>query len=354
MTRTLRLTSADAVIEALGTDHPAVRLKLTRAIGERPELVAGYGADGADSIVQALWERLQNESDATVRHGVLHALRRLPHESVVAHCTEILVQPDHPLAVAAATVLADHEDDTLPVALRLRVRLLAGDEDTIAASLDAGYTGAWLGELAGAYGRLARQRLACFPGHALELLAPNLARLAPEGQAWLVSLLDATTLADQAGLLGAALESQQVPVLVAALRVCAEQSVPDATLARAQSHGEHAHPEVRLAACRLPATPALRNERYRNESDSRVRARLLREVDAGTPDGLALLISALENSGWRERTAAVEACVARGTPVIPHLRQAALQHAGACRAAASQALLQLGDGAWLELAAFND
>ncbi|MCW9057549.1 MAG: hypothetical protein OQL11_01555 [Gammaproteobacteria bacterium] len=354
MTRTLRLTSADAVIDALGTDHPAVRLKVTLAIGEQPELLARYGAEGADTIVRTLWERLQAEPDATVRQGLLHALRQLPHEAVVAHCTDILDRPDHALAVAAATVLAGHADDRLPVALRLRVRLLAGDDDAIAASLDAGYAEAWLDELAGPYGPLARQRLAPFPTRALELLAPHLAQLAPEGQAWLVSLLNATTLTDQTGLLDAALASQQVPVLVAALRLCAEQSVPEATLVRALALGEHAHPDVRLAACRLPITAALRSERYGNERDSRVRAALLRDVDAGTAEGFALLIAALENGGWRERTAAVEACVAHGTPVIPRLRQAARQHTGACRAAASQALLRLGDETWLEAAAFSD
>jgi len=354
MTRTLRLTSADAVIDALGTDHPAVRLKVVYAIGDRPELVARYGAGSADSIVNALWERLRAEPDATVRHGALRALQRLPSEAVITHCTEILDRPDHPLAVEAATVLAGREDDILPLALRLRVRLLAGDEDAIAASLDTGYAEAWLAELAGTCGRLALQRLARFPASALDLLVPHLTRLAPDEQAWLVSLLDATKLAGHAGLLDAALASEHVPVLVAALRVCAEKSVPGASLDRAQALGAHADPEVRLAACRLPSKPALRSERYRVESDNRVRAALLRDVDAGTPDGIALLTAALENGGWRERTAAVEAFIAIGTPTIPHLREVALRHTGACRAAASQALLQLGDEAWLDAAEFSD
>jgi hypothetical protein len=354
MTQRLRLTSADAVVDALGTDHPAVRLKVAHAIGEQPELVARYGPGGADSIVNALWERLCTEPDATVRHGSLLALQRLPREAVIAHCTEILDRPDHPLAVEAATVLAGHEDDALPVALRLRVRLLAGDEEAVAALLDVGYAEAWLSELAGTIGRLARRRLARFPARTLDLLAPHMARLAPDGQAWLVSLLDATTLAGHAGLLDAALASEHVPVLVAALRVCAEQSVPGASLARAQALGEHAHPDVRLAASRLPVAAALRSERYRNESDTRVRAALLREVDVGTPDGLELLTAGLENGGWRERTAAVEAFVARGTSAIPHLRQVTTQHTGACRAAASQALLRLGDEVWLEAAEFSD
>lgn len=354
MIRALRLTSAEEVIDALGSDHPAVRLKVSQAIGERPNQVARYGAEGADSIVKALWERLQTEPVAAVRDGVLQALRQLPGEVVIAQCIDILGQPEHPLAVAAATVLAGHAHDTLPMALRVRVGLLAGDDNTIAASLDAGHTRAWVNELAGPHGPLARQRLAPFPARALELLAPNLARLVPETQAWLVSLLDVTTLADHAGLLDTALTSNEIPVLEAALRVCAELPVADATLARAQALGEHQHSKVRLAACRLPATPSLRIERYRIEGDGRVRAALLREVDANTPEGLALLVAALENGGWRERAAAVEACVAQGTPVIPHLRQAALHNTDAGRAAASQALLRLGDADWLEAAALSD
>jgi hypothetical protein len=354
MSRTLRLTSADAVVDALGTDHPAVRLKVVRAIGDRPELVARYGAGNADSIVNALWERLRAEPDATVRHGALRALQRLPGEAVIAHCTEILDRPDHPLAVEAATVLTGREDDILPLALRLRVRLLAGGEEAIAASLDTGYVEAWLTALSGTCARLARQRLARFPARALDLLVPHLARLSPDGQAWLVSLLGATKPVVHAGLLDAALASEHVPVLVAALRVCAEQPEPGASLDRTRALVAHADPDVRLAACRLPSAPALCSERYRSERDSRVRAALLRDVDAGMPDGIALLTTALENGGWRERSAAAEAFIATGTSTIPHLRELALRHPGACRAAASQALLQLGDEAWLDAVGFSD
>ncbi len=349
----LRLKTAEQLLDALNVEHAVVRLKVADAISHQPDRISAYGHEEARLIADALWGRLRLEREPAVRASLLRALGLLDDERLVARCSDILCDPEHTLAVEAAAILGSRDLSHLPRVIRIRAWLLSENRQALEASLGDVYVPDWVGELNGPLGSLARKRLAALGLPIVTLFAARGGDLCSASLAWLVSLSAEADHDVRHHLLQTAFAEGSREVVIAALAVCraAFHDLPDRLRHRALEYVGHPDAKVRQASLLLPRVQSLLISAYEEESDSCVRATALQQLSVGDATGLAVLVAALSSDQWRERAAAVNAFVAGGPAVIEKLRIVYCEDEGesngGVRSAARQALLRLGDDAWL-------
>lgn len=374
------IRSGRDLIAALHAPDPATRFAALRAIHAQPDAARAFGlVEGRDVIDTLLLRAARLSSHDSEWVAVAAALSVFRDKRVAAFFVDVLetvTRPDllfsaarylaadaavlrnrlRPLllqdgcvararAVASLFVSASSSDP----AERLRVALAA--EGAEPPPVDDGSVDAWLAELDGAFREEACVALERAGAHAFAYLMHVWDRLSDENREWLAAW-GLRAFPDRAeAVLNRALASDAKRVVLVALDdLAVRRNVRvDPTALRRFAH--HADADLRRAAIAAGAPDVDLRGCAAGGEDMNVRlACVSRLAEAEGVAALPDLLGALRDDDWRMRAAATRALVSLGDVVVESLEPLIHDASQGVRVAAAQALLALREQAWVDAA----
>jgi len=383
---TLRIRSAADLLAALADPDPGVRMAVLKMVASQPARALAYGRHDGMDVIDALlaqaagrerrgsWEvavaTLTVFRDPRVVEfftGLLARARRadtlftaadrLAHEPIAAlrdGLLPLLMQNESDARARAAARLLLWASD-LELAPRLRTALLAGRGRVAPPPLTDATATAWLAELDGLFGPLARHALETQGEPAHRLLCAHWDRLSETNRIWLLGWGEADAGGPSSGtreppVLERALGSGSAKLALAALRRLPALGARAATIAPAiAALARSPDAEVRLAAIRAGASGLDFRALLASETSPELRRACLTSL--ARADGAAALpdlLAALRDPHWSVRAAATDALQALGETIVPAVEPLARDADARVRTAAVQVLIRLGREDWLE------
>lgn len=372
-------TTARELFEALSVPDPIERRRTLAWVADHPREAIKLGHVEGGDVVDMLIGLINREQeypfwrDLAVTVGVFDAPRVTDfYVELLADAVDTIQAMDAATALerrrdaddvrdrVAEILLSDASEDRIAAAAQVlsgvaglsapaSIRISLFEDEHEAPAIDAGTTEAWLAELRGRFGGLARDVLEDQGVTAIRALDARWSDLDEATREWLVTFAAAQAPAEAATqrLVVEALESGPRPAL-AALR--ALPALPELAVSRDRlaPWAASKHPELRAAAIDAGAAVDAGAILDFNDATAEVRAAAVRALARSEGSSAAGRIASLLGSeSLALRNAARDSLVSLGDAAIQHLRPLARSNSVELRAAAVRALLDLGDEEWL-------
>jgi HEAT repeat protein len=370
--RELRLSSAEEFLAALRSPDMGIRLATLYAICERPEKAAAFGAVNGRDVVDELSDTLAAARPSQLRTAIAAALFSLDDRRAFEQARrmfgresdlEILRMAGSRIAREGDSMALDCflpflEDDSdlrhkrvaarllagrcgLPADKRLRVALLAGECGAQPPELAPGTLEMWLCELKGEFQPEARGFLEASGEASFSILKGNWPNLDPETKSWLVSWGASDFPERSVGLIVAALseeDSEPRRAACAAILQYENSEIFQAPLSTVPVDRRDKPWTLASIRCGLPLDGD--KSAVFTEKDRDIRLALIYRLSKRA-DAAPELVKLLEDGDWVIRAAATDALVSLGDPACAAVSALSDHEDIALRTAVSQVLIRL-------------